>query len=685
MLNGWQAGGIDNDSLNDHFGLDQLNIGVVLGDPSNGLVDIDIDDPAAVAFAERLLPETNCIFGRLSRPRSHQIYKVSSAQRREAFVISGKTIIELRGNGHLTVFPGSVHPCGELIEFESDFDGDPGQTDWDNLKNAARKVALATALFKAWIPGSRHRLSLCASGFLYQLKWTQIETHDLIRLVATQAKDEEIFARLKSVKTTFETAAQGKPILGRGELTELLGEDPVSAIEKWFGATAISYSSTPSSTLSDIASDAGAADAFADVRHDDLIFRDDTNCWFKRCRQVYRPISPVQVQGEAKRFMQQRVSAAESFAPTRSLLSKAKIDNLLKLARDRFRLEPELFDQAKHLVGCEDGTILDLDARSIVLETTSIVTKTLRCSFLPEADCPQFKAFLHQIFAHDQSVISFVQRAVGYSLGGHVSEQCFFLLVGKGSNGKSTFLSTLQSVFGDYAATTPAQTLMVDRYGNQQTNDLAKLVGIRFVAATETEKGQRLAESKIKRITGGDRIACRELYGHLFEYVPQFKLWLATNDPPEFSGGDESIARRIRVIEFPVTFDEARQDQQLPARLLDEAFGILNWALAGYADWQQQGLDPPEQIKIATKSYRCDNDTVGQFIEACCIEDATGKIAASELYDAYKTWCFGSGFEPISNVCFGKELRRHGFESIKGRSGNAWGGQKLRNLDIFRA
>ena len=118
-----------------------------------------------------------------------------------------------------------------------------------------------------------------------------------------------------------------------------------------------------------------------------------------------------------------------------------------------------------------------------------------------------------------------------------------FILVGGGSNGKSVWR---------YAATTPAQTLMVNRHGTEQTNDLAKLVGIQFVTAAETEKGQRLAESK--RITGGDRIACRELYKNLFEYDPQFKIWLATNDAPQFSGGDHSISRRIRVIEFPVTF-----------------------------------------------------------------------------------------------------------------------------------
>ena len=230
--------------------------------------------------------------------------------------------------------------------------------------------------------------------------------------------------------------------------------------------------------------------------------------------------------------------------------SKGKIDNLLTLSRHHLRVDPELLDASKHLIGCADGAVLDLDTQQFTSDGP-LVTKAVRCHFDPQADCPEFKKFLRQIFAENEAVISFVQRAVGYSLSGHVSEQCLFILVGKGSNGKSTLLNVLQHVLGDYAATTPAQTLMVNRHGSEQTNDLAKLVGIRFVTAAETEKGQRLAESKIKRITGGDRIACRELYKNLFEYEPQFKIWLATNDLPQFSGGDHSISRRIRVIQFP--------------------------------------------------------------------------------------------------------------------------------------
>ena len=186
-------------------------------------MDIDIDDSAALQFAESILPKTDCVFGHHSKPKSHWIYQAAGVGRKEAFVVSGETIIELRGNRHLTVFPGSTHPSGEIIEFDQP--GDPGSADWIDLQNAIRKIAIATVLSKSWILGSRHVLTLSASGFLSQLGWTENEVRDLIRLVAAQANDEEVFDRLNSVKTTYEALLRGKPTSGRGELTQLLNED----------------------------------------------------------------------------------------------------------------------------------------------------------------------------------------------------------------------------------------------------------------------------------------------------------------------------------------------------------------------------------------------------------------------------------------------------------------------------
>jgi putative DNA primase/helicase len=687
ILQSWQTGGADKGAFNEHFSSGPINVGIVLGEASNGLVDVDLDDPVALKFADDFLPATNCVFGRASNPSSHRIYQVRSPKNVVAFVGDGETILEIRGNKHLTVFPGSVHTSGEPIEFEKGCDGDPGLTEWAELESAARRIAVATLLFKSWTPGSRHKIALSASGFLQKLGWSETDVHQVIKAIVTYAMDGEPFDRLDCVKTTY--AKPGEPISGKRELIDLVGEKAVSAIEKWCRSREVRNASGSASDSAaaliaasdDITTDSGASDAFANAKRGQLIFRDDTETWFKKDRQVFRPISYVQIQGEAKRFMQEQVCSAGILGSTRSLLSKGKIDNLLTLSRHHFRVEPELLDQSRHLVGCSDGTILDLDTQKIACSPTGIITKTLRCYFEPDAQCPRFEVFLNQIFDGNESVIAFLNRAVGYSISGYNFEQCLFLLVGHGANGKSTLLNVLQHVLGDYAATTPTQTLMVSRHGNEQTNDLAKLVGIRFVAATESEKGQRLAESKIKRITGGDRVVCRELYGNLFEYDPHFKIWLATNDLPQFSGGDKSIARRMWVIEFPVTFDEAEQDHSLQDRLLDEAPGILNWMLKGHAEWKRQGLNPPEVVRITTTSYRTENDSVGQFIDARCCLDPNGRETTGELYVSYESWCRVSGMEPMPKNSFGKELKRRGYESVKLRQGNGWRGLRLQEQE----
>jgi putative DNA primase/helicase len=244
-----------------------------------------------------------------------------------------------------------------------------------------------------------------------------------------------------------------------------------------------------------------------------------------------------------------------------------------------------------------------------------------------------------------------------------------FILIGAGANGKSTFLRVLQHLLGDYAGTIPMQGLMEQKYGSQ-TNDLAHLFGKRLAVASEGEKGQRLAESKIKTTTGGDRISCRPLYGNLFQYVPEFKLWLGTNDLPTISGMDEAIWRRIRVIEFPITIPPELQDKELVDRLISELPGILQWAMQGCIEWRKIGLSPPASVLKSTQEYREDNDSVGQWIESACSLDATLRTSAKDLYNSYCEWCDSSSLEPLYSTKFGKELTRLGFETFRAKRGN---------------
>jgi hypothetical protein len=90
------------------------------------------------------------VFGRRSNPHSHHIYQVASPGRHVSFALGGKPILELRASGHMTVFPDSVHECGETIEFETRLDGQPGSSDWATLEAATLKIATATVVSKHW-------------------------------------------------------------------------------------------------------------------------------------------------------------------------------------------------------------------------------------------------------------------------------------------------------------------------------------------------------------------------------------------------------------------------------------------------------------------------------------------------------------------------------------------------------
>jgi hypothetical protein len=134
------------------------NIGVVLGDASDGLVDIDIDRLEALPLADFFLPKTEMIFGRKSKPHSHRIYKCAEPGRIEKWQDDVGVIVELRGNGGQTMFPPSVHPSGELVEFDKA--GVPTTISRHELEKAVVELAVATEIFKPYTDGCRHDIAL---------------------------------------------------------------------------------------------------------------------------------------------------------------------------------------------------------------------------------------------------------------------------------------------------------------------------------------------------------------------------------------------------------------------------------------------------------------------------------------------------------------------------------------------
>lgn len=343
-----------------------------------------------------------------------------------------------------------------------------------------------------------------------------------------------------------------------------------------------------------------------------------------------------------------------------------RVRAMLELAQSEagIPIAPADLDRDPFLFNCANGT---LDLRSGLLhphDPEDLLTKIAPVPFDPDAQCPLWLAFLDRIFGGNARLIAFIQTALGYTLTADVSEQKLFLQYGTGANGKTVFTRIQSAILGEYAAQTPMATLMA-KTGDAIPNDIARLVGARLVTASEAEEGQRLAESLIKQMTGGDTLTARFLHAEFFEFVPTFKLWLASNHKPAIRGTDYAIWRRLLLVPFAVTIPCKEQDPHLAEKLMAELPGILAWAVEGCMMWQAHGLEAPPEVLQATAEYRDEQDQVGAFVAECCVaaEDATAR--AGELYAAYREWCDRSGERPLSGTMFGRRLTERGYDKVR--------------------
>lgn len=336
-----------------------------------------------------------------------------------------------------------------------------------------------------------------------------------------------------------------------------------------------------------------------------------------------------------------------------------------------------LFDHDNMLLNTEsgyvdltNGELKDHDIKKMFSEQTA-------AEYSDNIDCPMWKDFLDQIFNHDEDLIHYIQKAVGYSVTGSTAEQVFFLLLGTGRNGKSVFINTIRNILGSYAKQMSVESIIVHNSSGSANSDIARLENTRLVTSSEANEGSRLDESLVKQLTGGDRILARFLYGQEFEYDPKFKIWMATNHLPFIRGTDEGIWRRIKVIPFNVQIPANKVDKNLENKLKAEWTGILNWIVQGAIMWQVEGLKDPEVVQDASKQYRENMDPLEAFLDECCKAGSNYTIMGRPLYNAYRDWARESNEHLMSMTKFGREMAKK-LPKAKERNGTRYVGIQLK-------
>ena len=349
--------------------------------------------------------------------------------------------------------------------------------------------------------------------------------------------------------------------------------------------------------------------------------------------------------------------------------ARERVRAMVELAQPapELAIRPDLFDQDPWLLTCRSGT---LNLKTGVLQPhqrQDHISKLAPVDYDPQATCHTWERFLDCIFAHRSNLIDYVQKICGYCLTGNTDEHDFYFLYGHGANGKSTLIKTLMALLGNDYSRQASSGALTARCTDSIGEDIAVLQGARLVAAVELDEGRKLAEGLLKQLTGGDLVRARMLYANSFEFLPTFKLLLASNHKPTICGTDNGIWRRIKMIPFTVAVPEAQQDPQLFGKLQAELPGILNWCLDGCLKWQQEGLNPPAEVQGATSGYREDSDLIAAFLEENVIMDnPKARTQVKVLYDRYQCWTDSTGERALSMRRFNDRLKERGYQTMAG-------------------
>lgn len=364
------------------------------------------------------------------------------------------------------------------------------------------------------------------------------------------------------------------------------------------------------------------------------------------------------------------------------------IRNIVVLTKSQqpIRISHDQLDRHLFLLNVRNGTI-DLRTGSLLPhEPAHLITQLAAVDFDPAATSEEWLLFVNQCMKGDQELVRFLQVSAGIALSADVSPQLLWCHYGRGSNGKSTFLGSLAKMLGDYAAAAPHNFLVL-KQGEGHPTEVATLYGKRLVTAIECEGGQRLRESFVKAITGGDTLAARRMKEDFWMMDPTWHIHVSFNDPPTISGTDDGIRRRLRIIPWDAKFEGTSKDEKLKERLESEQHrsAILNWCLSGMRDYMINGIPDAAAVAVATDEYVTDQDSLGNFLDECCRVGLPGETRFDDLMPAFHHWLEAHGENPRAwnRKRLGNELKRRGFEKRRLMVGEGRGGTSYRGLTLL--
>ncbi|MDP9484434.1 MAG: phage/plasmid primase, P4 family [Actinomycetota bacterium] len=666
VLDGWQNSDLDEAEIRADFEGVPRNIGLILGEVSGDLVDVDLDSKEALALADTFLPGTGAVFGRVGKPRSHRLFVCPGAASIAFKDVDNAVLFEIRSNAQQTVAPPSVHPSGERVEWDGDASPEPVRVDAEELEERCRLLATAALVTRHLPPpkdtrtgegGGRHGFALPLAGFLLR----RLDGEVVSRILHTAwdaagGATEEAHRDLDDiVRGTLEALEAGEEVSGGPSLEEMAPGVP-KLISRWWGWEKKRK---------------GRGSKDEEPTHDELRDRwlvthpgvsyglGGWMAYGKEAPGVWTPVPDHEVE---RQILAVCVAAKrEGVRPTYGLLS-----SVAKFARIAVSVPDEAWDADPDILVCRNGALHVPSGELRNHEPGHYATSGVPYAYDSGAAAPTWERFLSELV--DPETALFLQEFAGYCLTIDVSHEAALWLCGPPGGGRSTFIAGIEAMLGEKAGVLGLGEIERSQFA------LADVPGKTLLMATEQPAGFLKASYTLNALISGDRLRVEKKYKDAFHVHPRAKILWAMNDLPRVQSANDGLFRRVKVVEIePVP--EGRRDPKVKEAVKGEGSGILVWALEGLARLRERGrFEVPEAVKDATARWREQNDVAAMFVGEECETGTDKKAKASDLYRSYRRWCEQNGHKAKSVTQVAEDWRRLGFAQKRTKEGVSWHG-----------
>jgi putative DNA primase/helicase len=231
--------------------------------------------------------------------------------------------------------------------------------------------------------------------------------------------------------------------------------------------------------------------------------------------------------------------------------------------------------------------------------------------------------------------------------------------VGEGANGKSVWLTLLETFLGRENVTTLSlHRIEADKFA------AARLVGRLCNIGTDLPTAALAGTSMLKALTGGDTITAERKYEASFEFRPYARLLFSANSAPRSDDATHGFFRRWLCIPFNRTFDESSPDT-VPRAVLDarlsepgELSGLLNRALEALPVIRTGRFTESASTRAALREFQAVTDPFAVWLEQATVEHPDAMVPKDRLRSAYAQICQEAGRSIMREEQFTAALKR---------------------------